>query len=82
MPPIKTHQEARLSCCAACGRRGAKIKITPHLESLVMEFAHSCYDRPVLSYPAGLCGSCKTHLYSQKNAYSPQKLDIWKNFHL
>ena len=82
MPPIKTHQEVRLSCCAACGRRGAKIKITPHLESLVKQFAHLCYDSSVLSYPAGLCGSCKTHLYSQKKANSPQKLDIWKNFHL
>ena len=39
MPPVKTHQEARLSCCAACGRRGAKIKITQHLESLVKQFA-------------------------------------------
>ena len=38
-PVKKSHEQARLSCCAACGKGGAELVVTPALEELIRRFA-------------------------------------------
>ena len=77
----KTHEESRLSCCAACGRGDVKQIATPITEGLIRKFAHPSYNIPVESYPAGLCNLYKKHLYLCKSMGAPAR-EEWSNFRL
>ena len=77
----KTHEEARLSCCAACGRGGAKLVVTAITEGLIRRYAHPSYNASIQSYPGGLCKSCKTYLYQCKSKGAAPR-EEWTAFKL
>ena len=84
--PVRNHEEARLSCCAACGKGGAQLAVTPALQELIKRFAHPCYSVEVQSFPVGLCKYCKTCLYQCRSkgaapreewaAFKPEEVHI------
>ena len=66
----KTHSQARLHCCAACGQGGAKLTVKPgsKLELMIKKYAQSSYDATIESYPAGCCNSYQQNMYRCKKA--------------
>ena len=47
----KTHDQARLHCCAACGRGGGvKHSVTPAIEQLIRKYVHPAYNVNVESF--------------------------------
>ena len=85
---IKTHKQARRHCCAACGRTGATVDVSPALEKLIKEFVHPMYDISVESYPSGCCTTCQRAMYKCRKAKNhaqpiePWQRDAWKTFQL
>ena len=77
----KTHEEARLSCCAACGKGGAQMLVKPATEELIRRNAHPSYNITVQSYSVGLCTSCKRHLYFCKSKGAEPRKE-WSAFKL
>ena len=82
----KTHEQACVSCCGACGRGGAQLVMTNVLAELVKRYAHPSYDLNIQSYPAGCCGICKKNLYlckkAEKNSevINPKITESWRQF--
>ena len=84
----KTHAEARLTCCSACGAGKVKAKLKPSEEVLIRKYAHPEYESSVESYPLGLCGGCKAALYKCRKAEEKgesaedKKKAVWDTFKL
>ena len=83
-----THEQARYHCCAACGRTGATIGISPAIEKLIKEFVHPTYDVSVESFPSGCCPTYQRAMYNCRKAkklaqpVEPWERDAWKTFQL
>ena len=86
----KTHSQARLHCCAACGQGGAKltVKSGSKLELMIKKYAQPNYDAMIESYPAGCCNSCQQSMYRCKKAEDsgnpiiPHQKHEWNKFKL
>ena len=81
-----SHEDGRECVCACCGVKTDQLRISDCQERLIKKYAHTDYDSSVMSYPTGLCGTCKTNLYrcakpgGLKNRQDPKIK--WKNFEL
>ena len=75
----KTHEQARLHCCAACGRGGVKLTVTPALENMIKKYVHPAYDVNIESYPIGCCDRCKVSMYRCRKAEeSSESVEPWR----
>ena len=59
MPPASSHEDCREQVCVLCGIKTKQKRITCKQEAMVKAHAKPEYDSSVLSFPAGLCSSCK-----------------------
>ena len=84
----KTHEQACQHCCAACGRGGVKLAVTPVLENLIKKYVHPAYDVKIESFPIGCCETCKRSMYKCKKAeemnelVEPVRKKEWDQFKL
>ena len=71
----KTHSQARLHCCVAYRRGGAKLAVKPgsKLELMIMKYGQPSYDATIESYPADCCNSCRQNMYRCKKAEDSEK---------
>ena len=59
------HEDCRGRLCICCGSKLSTSSVmSTSEEALVKEFRpHPAYDRSILSYPTGLCSTCRRSLY-------------------
>ena len=62
-PKFGTHEDCREAICCCCGKKTVKKRISVKEESLVKSYAKEEYDSKIESFPAGLCPSCRRHLF-------------------
>ena len=63
----RTHEQARSIICCCCGIKDFKSKpITANLEQVVRQEVYPSYSRENEYHPNGLCGSCRTNLFTVK----------------
>ena len=63
----RTHDEARLLICAACGEKDLVARpVTPALEEIIKEEIYIGYNRSDSCYPASVCGTCRKNLFKSK----------------
>ena len=88
MTPPLTHQQCREEMCCACGGKAGKNKVTPALGALVRKWAQPSWSPEVMSYPCGICETCRRRLnFHEKNESPdlPHRLGAeihWVNFQL
>ena len=71
MTPPLTHQQCREEMCCACGGKAGKNKVTPALGALVRKWAQPSWSPEVMSYPCGICETCRRQLNFHEKNESP-----------
>ena len=66
--PAFSHEECRGHICCACGIKVSKLSVISFGdETLLKDYGpHPTYGKEIISYPVGICPSCKNDLYNVK----------------
>ena len=63
MTPPLTHDQCRKEMCAACGAKAGKKKVSDGLGVMIRKLAQPGWNPDVISYPTGICESCRRALF-------------------
>ena len=58
----KTHEQCRKQSCCSCLVKAGPVPVTKVFEEWIKKLAKADWDPKVLSYPIGLCQSCRVRL--------------------
>ena len=83
------HEDCRGRLCICCGSKLSTSSVmSTSEEALVKEFRpHPAYDRSILSYPTGLCSTCRHSLYKIRagtpvKAWGGPQPSSWAQFNI
>ena len=68
MPPALTHDKCRAEMCCCCGGKAGKVKVGSGLEPLIRKWAQPNWDPDVISFPSGICETCRRLLFRCEKA--------------
>ena len=88
MTPPLTHDQCQKEMCAACGAKAGKKKVSDGLGVMIRKLAQPGWNPEVISYPTGICESCRRALFDCEKLKCnelpdrPGLLSRWKAFKL